>query len=163
MDIISGSSHYFLHEAQSQNAQAGVMISFTEVAERIICSLAEAEAETSPAAANVALLLDRVRHVAKLHVKDLDSVLSRRRVRATASVTKRECELMRDEGTKVFQVGLDRPLSVICRLLRGNFNQYAYICTYRAQGISWIKGSVCFVLKFTFPPFSTPLLSGVQI
>ena len=28
---------------------------------------------------------------------------------------------------------------------------------YRAQGISWVKGSVC------FPPFSPPLPSGVQI
>ena len=25
---------------------------------------------------------------------------------------------------------------------------------YIAQGISWVKGSVCFVLKFAFPPFS---------
>ena len=34
---------------------------------------------------------------------------------------------------------------------------------YRAEGISWVKGSVCFVLKFAFPPFSPPLTSGVQI
>ena len=34
---------------------------------------------------------------------------------------------------------------------------------YRAQGISWVKGSVCFVLKFELPTFSPPLPSGVQI
>ena len=34
---------------------------------------------------------------------------------------------------------------------------------YRAEGISWVKGSVCFVLKFALPPFSPPPLSGVQI
>ena len=33
---------------------------------------------------------------------------------------------------------------------------------YRAVGISWVKGSVCFVLKFALPPFSPPLPSGVQ-
>ena len=34
---------------------------------------------------------------------------------------------------------------------------------YRAEGISWVKGSVCFVLKFALPPFSFPLPTGVQI
>ena len=34
---------------------------------------------------------------------------------------------------------------------------------YRAEGISWVKGSVSFVLKFALPPFSPPLPSGVQI
>ena len=33
----------------------------------------------------------------------------------------------------------------------------------RGQSISWVKGSVCFVLKFAFPPFSPTLPSGVQI
>ena len=32
-----------------------------------------------------------------------------------------------------------------------------------AEGISWVKGSLCFVLKFASPPFSPPLPSGVQI
>ena len=34
---------------------------------------------------------------------------------------------------------------------------------YRAQGISWVKGSVCLVLKFALPPFPPPLPSRVQI
>ena len=33
---------------------------------------------------------------------------------------------------------------------------------YGSEGISWFKGSVCFVLKFALPPFSPPLPSGVQ-
>ena len=37
-----------------------------------------------------------------------------------------------------------------------------HLVDYRAQVISWVKGSVCFVLKFALPPFSPPLPSGVQ-
>ena len=33
----------------------------------------------------------------------------------------------------------------------------------RSHGISLVKGSVCFVLKFALPPFSPPLPSGVRI
>ena len=40
---------------------------------------------------------------------------------------------------------------------------YYYTDLYRAQVISWVKVSVCFVLKFAFPSFSPPLPSGVQI
>ena len=34
---------------------------------------------------------------------------------------------------------------------------------YRVKVFIWVKGSVCFVLKFALPPFSPPLPSGVQI
>ena len=34
---------------------------------------------------------------------------------------------------------------------------------YRAQVVSRVKGSGCFVLKFTFPPFSPPLPTRMQI
>ena len=34
---------------------------------------------------------------------------------------------------------------------------------YTGAGYSGMKGSVCFVLKFALPPFSSPLPSGVQI
>ena len=34
---------------------------------------------------------------------------------------------------------------------------------YRPESISWVKGLVCFVLKFALPHFSPPLPSGVQI
>ena len=34
---------------------------------------------------------------------------------------------------------------------------------YRSEIISWVKGSVCLVLKFALPPFYPPLPSGVQI
>ena len=31
-----------------------------------------------------------------------------------------------------------------------------------AEGISWVKGSVCLILKFAFPPFSSPLECKLQ-
>ena len=35
---------------------------------------------------------------------------------------------------------------------------------YRAEGISWVQGSLlCFILKFASPPFSSPLPAGVRI
>ena len=34
---------------------------------------------------------------------------------------------------------------------------------YRADGICWVKGSVCFVLKFAFPPISPPPLLATTI
>ena len=34
---------------------------------------------------------------------------------------------------------------------------------YRGRGISRVKGSVCFVLKFTLPPFSSSLSSVVEV
>ena len=47
-------------------------------------------------------------------------------------------------------------LSVHLSPINHNFEQY------RAPDISWVKGSVRFVLKFALPPFSPPLPSGVQ-
>ena len=35
--------------------------------------------------------------------------------------------------------------------------------TVQGGGISWVRGSVCFELKFALPPCSPPLPSGVQI
>ena len=104
------------------------MTSFTEIAERIIDNLSEAEA-SAPAAADegtLLLLLESVRHVTKSHGKELDSLLSRRRVRAAASVTKRECELMRYEGTKVFQVGREGPLLFVDCVKEFSTNVHAF-------------------------------------
>ena len=38
--------------------------------------------------------------------------------------------------------------------------KFLHVCMGRV--ISWVKGSVCFVLKFAPPPFSTPLPSVVE-
>ena len=48
-------------------------------------------------------------------------------------------------------------------ILKAENRQGTFTSLYRAQGISWVKGSVWFVLKFAVPPFSPPRpLSGVQ-
>ena len=39
---------------------------------------------------------------------------------------------------------------------------YLYFLKIQGSSISWLKGSVCFVLKFALPPFSPPLSSVMQ-
>ena len=66
-----------------------------------------------------------------------------------------------------------RRVGVTGRLLRGSVLRSEswrggpprgiHLMQYRAEGISWAKGSVSFVLKFAPPPFPPPLPSGVQI
>ena len=72
------------------------MTSFTEIATRIISDLAEA------ATSDDGELLQSVRHFAKPHLVELES-LNNSRTKAH-SVTKEECDLIREEGTRVFQV-----------------------------------------------------------
>ena len=71
--------------------------SFTEMATRIISDLAEV---TPASEDDDGRLLQRVRHCARPYVADLDGISKRRRMGAT----KEECDQLRDEGTKVFQV-----------------------------------------------------------
>ena len=70
--------------------------SFTEMATRIMSDLAEVNAASED---DDGRLLQRVRHCARPYVAHLDGH-SRRRNRAT----KEECDQLRDEGTKMFQV-----------------------------------------------------------
>ena len=51
--------------------------------------------------------------------------------------------------------------SSIIVIILGLVNLADILLYVQRSGISWVKGSVCFVLKFAFPPF--PLPSVVQI
>ena len=75
------------------------MTSFTEIAARIISDLAEA------ATSDDGELLQSVRRFAKPHLAELESLVSLNNSRMKAhSATKEECDLIREEGTRVFQV-----------------------------------------------------------
>ena len=59
-----------------------------------------------------------------------------------------------------FQISLAKvlakpPLSFILKI--------KLMSTYRGGVNTWVKCSVCFILKFALPPFSPPLPSGMQI
>ena len=53
--------------------------------------------------------------------------------------------------------------SSIIVIILGLVNLADILLYVQRSGISWVKGSVCFVLKFAFPPFPPPLPSVVQI
>ena len=57
----------------------------------------------------------------------------------------------------------ERSILVNVRSTLDMFSKFCYLPRkmHIAQKISWVKGSVCFVLTFTFLPFSPLLPSGV--
>ena len=75
------------------------MSSFAEIATRIISDLADVAVT-----ADDGELLRSVRQCTKLHIADFDNLIHTSGRMRTATVTKEECDLLREEGTKVFQV-----------------------------------------------------------